>query len=65
MNANRFYNIDGVNEAMLVNIHAEARQVPSVTKGRESLTTSTFFGNVGVNNVQMVKGNCKSVLRVP
>ena len=61
MNANRFYNIDGVNESVLINIHAEARQVPSVTKGRKPLVTSTFFGNVGVNDVQMVKGNCKGV----
>jgi hypothetical protein len=64
MDPDRFYNIDGVNETVLINIHAEARQVPSVTQRREPLMTSTFFGNISVNDVQMVQSYCKSVFRV-
>ena len=65
MDAHRFNYVDGVNEAVFVDVHAEAGQMPCVTQRRETLTCATLIVNISVDDVQMIISCWESVFSMP
>ena len=68
MDSKCFNDVDTENEAMVVDAHAEAWQMPSIAKGGKLFVpnyAAVRLDNLRMNDVTVISGSRICVLRVP